>query len=284
MQGRIGPIPAPLAIGRAAIEADLQVTDLLLGMLPAYLGERFPLVRGQIGADLKLQGRMGGNLHIAGALSLVESAWRDPMGDEAAATLPMLVSTQDITLDLVNASIQIAANVPVNAIAHCLGHATPNITLAVYGHLFKRSEDQAVAVAGKLLDRMLSAIQLDRTKVYIANIVKCRPPGNREPAPDEVATCTPYLVRQIESMRSRVSMLQGKRFTFDEESQALYDAVAPTYAEPDFADAAWRRLFARPSSIPLRPFARSKLVVDGRIRVTSAGRVLRGSAGREPRL
>jgi integrase len=54
-----------------------------------------------------------------------------------------------------HASIQIAANVPVNAIAQRLGHSTPNITLAVYGHLFKRSEDQAVAVAGRLLEGVL---------------------------------------------------------------------------------------------------------------------------------
>ena len=49
----------------------------------------------------------------------------------------------------------VAAGVPVNAIAHRLGHATPNITLAVYGHLLKRSENQAVVVAGKLLEGVL---------------------------------------------------------------------------------------------------------------------------------
>lgn len=108
MRGRIGPIPTLLAIGRAPIEADLQATNLLLGMLPPYLGERFPLVQGRLGTDLKLQGRMGGNLSIAGALSLVEGVWRDPIGGEAAAALPILVSTQEITLDLANASIQIA--------------------------------------------------------------------------------------------------------------------------------------------------------------------------------
>ena len=52
-------------------------------------------------------------------------------------------------------SLQIAAGTPINAVAQRLGHATPNITLAVYGHLFKRSEDQAVAVSGKLLEGVL---------------------------------------------------------------------------------------------------------------------------------
>jgi uracil-DNA glycosylase family 4 len=51
---------------------------------------------------------------------------------------------------------------------------------------------------------------LKREQVYIQNIVKCRPPGNREPAPDEVATCTPYLERQIEIIRPRVIVTLGR--------------------------------------------------------------------------
>ena len=55
-----------------------------------------------------------------------------------------------------------------------------------------------VGQAGKLLDNMLAAIGLARgTDVYIANVLKCRPPGNRNPQPDEVAQCSPYLLRQI---------------------------------------------------------------------------------------
>jgi DNA polymerase len=55
-----------------------------------------------------------------------------------------------------------------------------------------------VGRSGKLLDRMLAAIGLDRTKVYIANIVPWRPPGNRTPTPQEAAICLPFLLRQIE--------------------------------------------------------------------------------------
>jgi len=51
---------------------------------------------------------------------------------------------------------------------------------------------------------------LSRTDVFIANIVKCRPPANREPAPDEVATCTPYLERQIEIIRPQVIVTLGR--------------------------------------------------------------------------
>ncbi len=58
-----------------------------------------------------------------------------------------------------------------------------------------------VGRAGQLLDKMIVAMGLKREQVYIANIVKCRPPENRVPAPDEVETCTPYLQRQLEMIR-----------------------------------------------------------------------------------
>ncbi len=67
-----------------------------------------------------------------------------------------------------------------------------------------------VGRAGELLDRMIAGMGLTREQVMIANIVKCRPPGNREPAPDEVATCTPYLVRQLEVVRPRVIVTLGR--------------------------------------------------------------------------
>jgi len=75
------------------------------------------------------------------------------------------------------------------------------------------TEDQTgrpfVGRAGKLLDSMIVAMGLSRQQVYIANIVKCRPPQNRAPAPDEVETCTPYLVRQIETVRPKVIVTLG---------------------------------------------------------------------------
>jgi len=66
-----------------------------------------------------------------------------------------------------------------------------------------------VGRAGQLLDQMIVAMGLKREQVYIANIVKCRPPQNRAPAPDEVETCTPYLVRQIEIIRPRAIVTLG---------------------------------------------------------------------------
>lgn len=68
-----------------------------------------------------------------------------------------------------------------------------------------------VGQAGKLLDAMLASIGLKRgEKVYIANVVKCRPPGNRNPEPDEAAACAPYLDRQIELISPKLIVALGK--------------------------------------------------------------------------
>ena len=55
-----------------------------------------------------------------------------------------------------------------------------------------------VGQAGKLLERLLNGIGLERPDVYIANVLKCRPPGNRDPLPDEIESCEPHLFRQVE--------------------------------------------------------------------------------------
>jgi uracil-DNA glycosylase len=66
-----------------------------------------------------------------------------------------------------------------------------------------------VGQAGKLLDRLLEGIGLTRANVYIANVIKCRPPGNRDPVPDEIEACEPYLFRQIELIEPRVIATLG---------------------------------------------------------------------------
>jgi uracil-DNA glycosylase len=68
-----------------------------------------------------------------------------------------------------------------------------------------------VGQAGKLLDNMLGALGLARGRnVYIANVLKCRPPGNRNPEPQEVATCAPYLRRQIELIQPKLVLAMGR--------------------------------------------------------------------------
>jgi len=70
-----------------------------------------------------------------------------------------------------------------------------------------------VGRAGQKLNEMIRAIGLDRKDVYIANVVKCRPPGNRDPEPDEVATCSPFLYRQIEAIAPKVIVALGSPAT-----------------------------------------------------------------------
>ncbi|MDD3448861.1 MAG: uracil-DNA glycosylase [Gammaproteobacteria bacterium] len=67
-----------------------------------------------------------------------------------------------------------------------------------------------VGRAGKLLDAMLAAIGLDRSRAYIANILKCRPPNNRDPKPEEAEACLPFLWRQIELIQPRIVLVVGR--------------------------------------------------------------------------
>jgi uracil-DNA glycosylase family 4 len=73
-----------------------------------------------------------------------------------------------------------------------------------------RQGEPFVGKAGQLLNLMLAAIGLRREQVYIANILKCRPPGNRDPLPEEVLRCHPYLMRQIALIRPRVLLAVGR--------------------------------------------------------------------------
>ncbi|MEM3090991.1 MAG: type-4 uracil-DNA glycosylase [Candidatus Bathyarchaeia archaeon] len=70
-----------------------------------------------------------------------------------------------------------------------------------------------VGAAGKLLDMLLTEAGLSRSMVFIANVLKCRPPGNREPSPNEIQTCTPYLDRQIRAIKPRLMVSLGNHST-----------------------------------------------------------------------
>src|SRR5690606_35635378 len=82
-----------------------------------------------------------------------------------------------------------------------------------------------VGKAGQLLDRMIEAMGWTRDTVYIANVLKCRPPNNRDPAPDEVAACQPFLAKQIESVAPRAIVTLGRP-----ASQLLLQSNAPMSA------------------------------------------------------
>lgn len=93
------------------------------------------------------------------------------------------------------------------------GEGNPHAGLMCVGEAPGATEDELgrpfVGQAGQLLDKILAAIQLARSDVYIANVLKHRPPGNRNPLPDEVQACSPFLVRQIELIQPRVIVAFG---------------------------------------------------------------------------
>jgi DNA polymerase len=73
-----------------------------------------------------------------------------------------------------------------------------------------RQGEPFVGAAGKLLDTLLARISLSRADVYITNVLKCRPPMNRDPMPNEAEACSPYLQRQVELIQPKVVLILGR--------------------------------------------------------------------------
>jgi uracil-DNA glycosylase family 4 len=94
------------------------------------------------------------------------------------------------------------------------GIGNPNADLMFVGEAPGADEDiqgePFVGRAGQLLTKIIEAIGLKRSDVYIANVIKCRPPGNRNPEPDEVERCEPFLFRQIDVVKPKVVVALGK--------------------------------------------------------------------------
>src|SRR6185312_9248549 len=88
------------------------------------------------------------------------------------------------------------------------GVGDPDAPLVFVGEAPGAEEDKTgepfVGAAGQLLTKMIEAMGLGRGDVYICNIIKCRPPGNRNPEPDEIAACEPFLIRQLAAIRPRM--------------------------------------------------------------------------------
>ena len=94
------------------------------------------------------------------------------------------------------------------------GDGDPNAELMFIGEAPGANEDQQgrpfVGRAGQLLDELLAEIGFTRADVFVANVVKCRPPGNRDPMPDEIGCCETYLREQIEGIRPKLIVLLGR--------------------------------------------------------------------------
>lgn len=97
------------------------------------------------------------------------------------------------------------------------GVGSENADLMFIGEAPGYYEDQQgepfVGAAGQLLDKLLASIGLTRNEVYIANIIKCRPPQNRDPLPEEVEACKPYLYKQIEMIAPKIICTLGNHAT-----------------------------------------------------------------------
>ena len=106
------------------------------------------------------------------------------------------------------------------------GEGNPHAGFVCVGEAPGQTEDELgrpfVGRAGDLLTKILEAIQLTRADVFICNVLKHRPPGNRNPAPDEIKACSPYLMRQLELLQPKVILALG---TF--ASQTLLQTTQP---------------------------------------------------------
>jgi DNA polymerase len=126
------------------------------------------------------------------------------------------------------------------------GSGNPDADLLFIGEAPGLHEDEQgvpfVGAAGQLLTRMLEGIGLARDQVYIANILKCRPPGNRDPLPDEIEACTPWLVETMSAIQPRLIVTLGNfatKFVLQTQTGitrmrgSVYDwhgrAVVPTF-------------------------------------------------------
>lgn len=142
------------------------------------------------------------------------------------------------------------------------GIGNPNADVLVLGEGPGAEEDEQgipfVGRAGKLLNDILKAIKFERDEVYIANIVKCRPPGNRAPTPVEMNTCMPYLIKQIELINPKLILcvgltaahgllhnndsltnLRGKVFEYDDRKVMVTYHPAALLRNPNWKRGCW---------------------------------------------
>ena len=131
------------------------------------------------------------------------------------ATEPVDSAIASMTFDELNSITQKCQKCPLCSTRKSVvfGEGSPGADLMFVGEAPGFDEDQQgrpfVGKAGDLLTKMINAMQFTREQVYIANIVKCRPPQNRNPSPEEAAVCMHYLKRQIELIQPKVIVVLG---------------------------------------------------------------------------
>jgi uracil-DNA glycosylase len=134
-----------------------------------------------------------------------------PSAPAAAAKAPPAETLEQIRADLGDCQRCVLARTRTKIV---FGQGSPTARLMFVGEAPGGDEDEQglafVGKAGQLLTKIIEAINLKRDDVFIANVLKCRPPGNRNPETDEILSCQPFLERQIASIRPEVIVGLGK--------------------------------------------------------------------------
>jgi len=161
--------------------------------------------------------RFAKELGVAGVSR--DPAWRETGVGSRLQILP--TGTQEMqttpdTLTAIRAEIGDCTRCKLHRLGRrqiVFGVGNPEADLMFVGEAPGRDEDEQgipfVGRAGQLLTKIIEAIGLKREDVYIANVIKCRPPENRNPEPDEVDTCEPFLFQQIDTIKPRVIVALG---------------------------------------------------------------------------
>ena len=141
--------------------------------------------------------------------------WRRRPGEDPTA-VPLVLTTPAEALAIVRAEIGDCVRCKLHALGRrqiVFGGGNPDADLMFVGEAPGADEDiqgiPFVGRAGQLLTKIIEAINLSRNDVYIANVIKCRPPGNRNPEQDEVDTCEPFLFQQIDVIKPKVIVALG---------------------------------------------------------------------------
>jgi uracil-DNA glycosylase family 4 len=167
-------------------------------------------------ADVAEHLKFFGDLGVTGISRSPE--WRKRAGDEAPVVpeVPVVPVVLFSDLSALRNHIGVCTRCKLHALGRkqvVFGVGNPQAQLMFVGEAPGADEDEQgepfVGRAGQLLTKIIEAINLKREDVYIANVLKCRPPANRAPEPDEVATCEPFLFQQVDLIRPRVIVALG---------------------------------------------------------------------------
>jgi DNA polymerase len=171
-------------------------------------------VIGQAQAHLRRQQLIG--------VERLRVAWPERQGGRPASS-PTLVQVREKLGECTRCKLHTGRKTIV------FGVGNPHAWLVFVGEAPGADEDQQgepfVGRAGQLLTRIIEAMKLTREQVYICNIIKCRPPGNRNPEPDEIAACEPFLIAQLQAIQPKLICALG---TF--AAQTLLRTKAPISA------------------------------------------------------